>query len=376
MRIFPAHRKYFRFVVDGVVYEPRVLPFGMRLSPWAWTKVLRPVVAALRLKGFHVLAYVDDFAATGRGRRPSSAASATAGRLEIVQLFQHLGVHVHATKGVSEGTTRLPILGFLADTQRRLLLLPKSRLDKIINCAKALLSAANAGNRRVSARALSRFTGTAVSCALAVPSARFYLRRLYNAQHKHTRTTRLCHGAVRDLGWFAALRKAPGVGRALWPSNLGQGTTDASPWGWGGHWGDLLPAAGFFSLSDQNLHINVKEVSAVRFCLMAFGDKLLGKGGVLRLRVDSRVAMHVINSFTSRSAVLMAELRKLHVVVLSLGVTLRASWLASVANVWADTLSRQGDQDDWRLHPALFGQLDARYGVHTVDRFSSTLKTH
>lgn len=152
VRIFPAHRKYFRFVVDGVVYEPRVLPFGMRLSPWAWTKVLRPVVAALRLKGFHVLAYVDDFAATGRGRRPSSAASATAGRFEIVQLFQHLGVHVNATKGVSEGTTRLPILGFLADTQRRLLLLPKSRLDKIINCAKALLSAANAGNRRVSAR--------------------------------------------------------------------------------------------------------------------------------------------------------------------------------------------------------------------------------
>lgn len=235
VRIFPAHRKYSRFVVDGVVYEPRVLPFGMRLSPWAWTKVLRPVVAALRLKGFHVLAYVDDFAATGRGRRPSSAASATAGRLEIVQLFQHLGVHVHATKGVSEGTTRLPILGFLADTQRRLLLLPKSRLDKIINCAKALLSSANAGNRRVSARALSRFTGTAVSCALAVPSARFYLRRLYNAQHKPTGTTRLCHGAVRDLGWLAALRKAPGVGRALWPSNLGQVTTDASPWGWGGH---------------------------------------------------------------------------------------------------------------------------------------------
>jgi len=33
VRIFPAHRKYFRFVVDGAVYEPRVLSFGMRLSP-------------------------------------------------------------------------------------------------------------------------------------------------------------------------------------------------------------------------------------------------------------------------------------------------------------------------------------------------------
>jgi len=35
VRIFPAHRKYFQFVVDAGVYEPRVLPFGMRLSPWA-----------------------------------------------------------------------------------------------------------------------------------------------------------------------------------------------------------------------------------------------------------------------------------------------------------------------------------------------------
>lgn len=51
IRIHPAPRKYFRFVVDGVVYEPRVLPFGMRLSPWAWTTVLRPFVAALRLRG-------------------------------------------------------------------------------------------------------------------------------------------------------------------------------------------------------------------------------------------------------------------------------------------------------------------------------------
>jgi len=376
VQIFPAHRKYFRFVVDGEVYDPRVLPFGMRLSPWAWTKVMRPVVAALRLKGYHVLAYVDDFAATGRGERPSSAASATSGRLDILQLFKDLGVQVHATKGVAAGTTRLPILGFLADTRRRLLLLPKERLDKVVNGAKALLSAATAGNRRVSATALCRFTGTAVSCGLAVPSARFDLRRLHNAQTRRTGTTWLCHGAVKDLGWFSRLRREPGVGRALWPSTVGELTTDATPWGWGGHWGDLLPAAGFFTMTRRNLHINVKEVCAVRFCLLAFGKQMADRLGVLRLRVDSRVAMHVVNSFTSRSAALMTELRKLHKVVQLLGVTLEAFWLASVAKVWADALSRQNDSDDWRLHPKYYSRLDEMYGVHTVDRFASALNTH
>lgn len=56
-------------------------------------------------------------------------------------------------------------------------------------------------------------------------------------------------------------------------------------------------------------------MAAVRFCILAFGAHLLGKEGVLRLRVDSQVAIHVINGFSSRSPALMRELRKLHDVV-------------------------------------------------------------
>lgn len=373
IRLWPAHRKYFRFIVDGVVYEPRVLPFGMRLSPWAWTKVLRPVVAALRNKGYTVMAYVDDFAATGCGIRPSTAASATVGRVAILDLFKTLGIHVHPTKGVSVGTTKLPLLGFLVDTRRRLLFLPKERLDKIVRLAKALLTASGANARVVSAKALCRFTGTAVSCSLAMPSARFYLRRLYNCQGKRTGSTKLSHGAARDLHWFAHLRTNPGVGRALWADTVGYLTTDASPWGWGGHWGDTVPAAGFFTLSQRNWHINVKEVCAVRFCLLAFGKQMAGRTGTLRLRVDNQVAMHVINSLSSRSAALMAELRRLHKVVQRLGITINATWIASVANVWADALSRQRDRDNWRLDDAIFQRLQDRYGVHTVDRFATAL---
>lgn len=36
VHVHPSHRQYFRFVVERSVYEPRVLPFGMRLSPWVW----------------------------------------------------------------------------------------------------------------------------------------------------------------------------------------------------------------------------------------------------------------------------------------------------------------------------------------------------
>lgn len=259
IRLWPALRKYFRFIVDGVVYEPLVLPFSVHLSPWAWTKVLRPVVAALRNKGYTVMAYVEDFAATGCGVRPSTAASATAGRLAILDLFETLGVHVHRTKGVSVGTTALLLVGLLVDTRRRLPLLLKERLDKLVSLAKILLTAAGANARVVSAKALSSFSGTAVSCSLAVSSARFYLRRLYNCQGKRTGSTKISHGAARELHWFAQLRTNPGVGQALWADTVGHLTTDASPWGWEGHWGDTVPAAGFFPLSQRNWHINVKR---------------------------------------------------------------------------------------------------------------------
>jgi len=153
-----------------------------------------------------------------------------------------------------------------------------------------------------------------VSCQLAVPSARFFRRRLYDCQSLTRLMSRLSHGAVDDLTWFSKLNTEPGVGRALWLKTLGELTTDASPYGWGGHWHHLLPAAGFFTVAQRDLHINVKEVAAVRFCLLAFGSQLLGEEGLLRLRVDSRVAMHVINGFSSRSPALMGELRKLHAV--------------------------------------------------------------
>eukprot|EP00168_Porphyra_purpurea_P002330 TRINITY_DN1267_c0_g1_i3.p1 TRINITY_DN1267_c0_g1~~TRINITY_DN1267_c0_g1_i3.p1 ORF type:complete len:1085 (-),score=104.85 TRINITY_DN1267_c0_g1_i3:486-3740(-) len=235
VRIWPAHRKYFRYVVGGTVYEPTVLPFGMRISPWAWTKVMRPVVAALRRRGHTVMAYVDDFAATGCGARPSSSTSATTGREGVLDLFRALGVHVHPRKGEAIGTRRLVLLGFLVDTHRRLVLLPADRLAKVVGMAKMLLSAAAAHSRRVPTRALSRFTGTAVSTTLAVPSARHYLRRLYTAQGgRHSGTTTLPHGATQDLTWFSHLRQNDCVGRARRGNpTLGDLTTDASPWGWG-----------------------------------------------------------------------------------------------------------------------------------------------
>ena len=46
--------KYFRFVVAGIVYQFRVLPFGLSTAPREFTKTLAPVVQLLRSQGIQV----------------------------------------------------------------------------------------------------------------------------------------------------------------------------------------------------------------------------------------------------------------------------------------------------------------------------------
>eukprot|EP00873_Tetraselmis_striata_P006694 jgi/Tetstr1/426958/TSEL_017171.t1 len=69
----------------------------------------------------------------------------------------------------------------------------------------------------------------------------------------------------------------------------------------------------------------------------------------------------------------MAELRKLWYLPDSNGVHIRARYIRSAANVWADRLSRHLDSDDWQLDPVMFAELEAMWGAHSVDRFASAL---
>jgi hypothetical protein len=71
----------------------------------------------------------------------------------------------------------------------------------------------------------------------------------------------------------------------------------------------------------------------------------------------------------------MDELRRLWCLLDTNIINIMARYIRSAAIVWADKLSRHLDSDDWRLHPVLFAELDARFGKHSIDRFASALNT-
>lgn len=90
--LLPADRLRLAFRISDRIFLPNLLPFGLRLAPWALTRLMRPIVAALRQLGFTQLSFCGDFGGAAPGDRPSSKAPATAGRAAALALFARLGV--------------------------------------------------------------------------------------------------------------------------------------------------------------------------------------------------------------------------------------------------------------------------------------------
>jgi len=372
IRLAPRECARLAFRVAGVLYFPLTLPFGLKLAPWARTKLLRPVIAHLRSHGYVVMPYMDDFGISVDQPSPLTADEATAARAYVVALFRRVGLHVHPTKGQATGTTRLEILGFVVDTVRQLLILPPERRRKPVGSAHSLLRAAAADRRWVRTRALQRFCGRAASAALAIPLALYRLRSLFTAMAAARGRSRLDTCALSDLVWWADLSAAVGIGRTLWERPTAVSLdTDASSSGWGAVRDELTPAQGFFSLATRAYHINRKELLAMLYAIESF-PSVTGPG-VVRVRTDSRVTMAVVNSLSSRSPRLMAGVYRLHALLRSRGLGIEATWLASLENAHADRLSREPDSTGWVLSPAAFTLLSAAWGPFTVDRFTSTL---
>lgn len=364
-------RKYFTFVMNGEVFRCAALPFGWNHSPAIFTELMRVMVKHLRKRGTRVLPYLDDFLLCW-----ATQAEAEQGVREVQALLQRLGLSWHPTKSNWTPTQRLVHLGLELDTYEGVFRLTGTRRNKVRAAAGALKVEAKGRARTVPAKQLARFLGLAVSCQLAVPASRLYLRSLYDAleQKSHWGSrVRLGRQALKDLCFWEQIAKE-GSSAAIWRSPLNAILhCDSSTYGWGGVLNNQLPVRGDWSTREQKLHITLKELMAVRLTVQEFSEHLRGKR--IRLHEDNQAVVAVLATYTSRSPEMMRELRLLWQILGYLGAEIRAEYIASEANVWADQLSRVLDPGDYALDPAVFALLEERWGPHTVDRFAAPHNT-
>lgn len=389
--------KYFCFDFAGRYYQINCLPFGWNNSPYVFTKVARPFVAHLRAPhhtrvppgcmyplppsewlaryGCRVLPYLDDFLFVFPDRD-----TAAAGADWIRSLMYWLGFTPHPTKSIWEPVQQLEHLGLTVDLAAGTFSVPPAKLARLTRMARDIAVSAKLRRRLVPKRELASFCGFAQSVRLAVMPANLFLRSLYDACASVSGwrgDVRLSRQAFRDLEWWASIpARHLSSPIALRPATV-ELFVDASEVGWGAVLPDLQDspdgvARGSWSLAEQRMHINQKEMRAVQLALRSFAPVVRDR--VVRVHEDNTVTQSILGRFASRSHVLMAEYRRLWALLDELHVQLQVVRVASAHNL-ADAPSRAIDRSDYRLDPSVFAALNVLWGPYTIDLFASDTNT-
>ena len=400
--IAQEHRDYFSFALRnaGVLHTDTTqdserivrlagLPMGWCLSPWFFVQLMQVVVRHLRAplctraqarrqpsrrylrnqrwKGARMLPFMDDYLFLCSTREEALEL-----RERVDELLMQLGLARNPAKGQWEPVQVITHLGLEIDSRSFELRAPAEKLEGISRMAHGILSQAARSKRWVPARSLAALAGKCQFLYLAIAPARFYLRELHNVlstKSSWSGRVRLTKQLTRDLGWWRSVpTQANGrpIFRAVETAYL---HVDSSAYGWGAVLNNQAEARGFWYDTDRQQHITFKELKAVRYAVETFLPQLRHRS--VLLHEDNQAVVAVLTHLTSRSPAMMNELRKLWWLLDTNNITVRARYIRSAANIWADRLSRELDRADWTLNPRVFRYLDRLWGPHSVDRFAS-----
>ncbi|XP_070582571.1 uncharacterized protein [Erythrolamprus reginae] len=264
--IYPPHRRFLRFCVEGVHYQYKAMPFGLSSAPRTFTKLLDVLTASLRAQSVRLMAYLDDIVILSKSQAQAQQDLA----LTMRTLTEH-GFTINVPKSQLIPSTTLLHLGAIIDTTSCMVYLSRDRRKNIISLISSLQR-----DRKSSMAFLSKVLGTLVSCIGIIPWARHHIRSLQwfllpaqkvRTSHSNVRV-RLPRDVKESLAWWAS----PALYRGLSfrTHDLLTLTTDASLSGWGAHIGQQC-AQGLWSTEDLNpVNINLLELRAVFLALQHF----------------------------------------------------------------------------------------------------------
>lgn len=184
----PVHatdQHYLQFIWGGKIFQFTCLAFGLSSAPWAFTKLLKPVVSFLREQGIKIIVYLDDFLILNVSR------SKLAQQVDTVKNLLHsLGFVINLEKSRPIPTQVMEFLGLEIDSRAMSLSLPTSKRAAIIALCKKLKSGTGA-----SLRDLATFLGNFAWAAVAVPFALAHVRGI---QHRYIAGLKSARGVIQS----------------------------------------------------------------------------------------------------------------------------------------------------------------------------------
>lgn len=358
---------YLRFRWGGQNYEFRTLPFGVASAPRVFTKLLRPVAAMMRRRGVRMIIYLDDILILSQKE--------TSLRKDVglvAQTLTQLGFTINTKKSVFEPSQVLDFLGFTVDTRTMVLQLLEEKVQKTTKACRHMLN-----QSWTSPRKLAHLIGLLTSVQPAVLHAPLHYRALQRSRNRalrnnldYDRPCQLLPQSRQDLQcWIHSLYRSNGR-KILVPNHQLMVTSDASLKGWGATCRGTS-TGGMSSREERQLHINLLELKAAFLGLQVFAAQ---RNSIhILLRIDNTTAIAYLNK---RGGTHSQQLSDLAIQVLewciSRNITLRAEHIPGRENEEADKESRRGaDPSDWMIQPAIFQEINMRWGPLDVDLFAA-----
>ena len=347
---------------EGRYYFERVLPFGLRSSPFIFNTVADAVEWILRNKFSlpAIVHYLDDYLNVCVAS-PSLADK----QLQIIlAVFHYLGIPLAEDK--IEGPSQvLTFLGILLDTLQGEARLPPDKLADL----RTILRQCNSRSF-ISKSELATLMGKLSFAARVVVPGRTFTRRLWDlkARYDHPRMKPHYRGALNaacraDIKWWNILLdgwngKSFFLHNAWIPAmELGLYTDASGSWGFGAYYGaEQRWLQGKWTDDQAELSIGYKELYAVVAACSTWGHHWSSMR--LRIHCDNAAVVACIRSGTSRAPRLMPLLRCLVMICARQNFVLSAEHVAGRTNVIADALSRGQTQVFRRAAPAAREQPD------------------
>ena len=344
--VHPDHQCYLRFSTEGVNYQFTCLPFGLTCAPWAFTKIMKAVVALLRSWGTRMVIYINDILII------SESAVQAGQHLEVLtHILQSLDFIINTEKLVMTPNQELEFLGKMVNTNTLLVSLPADKV-KQIRAEAVRISNMNT----LSTRLLSHFLGKLSAATQAIPPAPLFYRCLQrdlqaaladNDQNYEAHLT-LSQASLEELSWWREhLSKWNGKPLKQKPEHVTI-SSDASQMGWGTTCAETR-TGGAWSVQEQAMHINSLELLAATLAVTTFLKHASGISVLLQL--DNATAVAYINNIGGTvSCQLIGLAKELWMWALDRDIALSAQHIPGVSNTIADIESQTVRLDALPMH--------------------------
>lgn len=361
-----SSRKFLGFEFNSKFYEFCVLPFGLSLAPFIFTKVTRQLIQFWREQGIRVLGYIDDFLFVA-----SSREEAIKLRSQILSDLSKSGF-VKSQKSMLEPSQIVEFLGYVIDSISGQYQVSQEKISFLIEFLKRICAAP-----RVYVKDVAKAAGLILSMSLALQPARMYTRSFYRLIATRKNWYEKLHWSEEALAdgrwWIDNLQQWNG--KTIWVHQQKfelEVFSDASSLGFGGRIGELT-IQDVWSPEEMEESINWKELTAVYRILLAAGNNFLDKA--LLIRSDNSSTVAYINNGGGRVEKLNTIAKQIWQLCINFNCNLQAEWIAGVDNQEADYLSRVFEWNNFRINPSYFEYINQCWGPFSIDRMASWQNT-